>query len=89
MKDPRGPGEVNSIDSSWGLYEEDGSTEEPWGLARDMQGWNSELGIVEVLSVKADVGLWIIGLLEGRCPGEAMMGIGSDSLVGSRRKARA
>lgn len=54
-----------------------------------MQGWNSELGIVEVLLFKAVVGLWIIGLLEGRCPGEAMMWISSDYLVGSRRKARA
>lgn len=60
LKEPWGPGEVNSIDSSWGLYEEDESKAVPQGLARGMQGWNSELGIVEGLLAKAEVEFWTV-----------------------------
>lgn len=32
----------------------------PQGLARGMQGWNSELGIVEGLLAKAEVEFWTV-----------------------------
>lgn len=45
----------------------------PQGLARGMQGWKSELGIVEGLLAKAEVNL-SSGLLAGRWPGGTMVG---------------
>lgn len=45
----------------------------PQGLARSMQGWNSELGIVEGFLAKAEVNL-SSGLLAWRWPGGTMVG---------------
>lgn len=84
MKDPWGPGEVNSIDSSWGLYEEDESEAGPWGPAGGharMEQWaGSGWGLLTKLKLSCEwKAYWKVDGQEGQPWGLAVIRAGEQS----------